>query len=131
MEFFRDVNVDWMGKAKYFVALSVILLVLGWASILKNGGIKYGIDFRGGTLVYVRFAGPAPVDQIRKGLAAAGLADSSIQTISDMSLSAWSRKARATNRSTPVSRRFSMRFTRPLALPLRASLILILSRRNR
>jgi preprotein translocase subunit SecF len=83
MEFFRDVNVDWMGKAKYFVALSVILLVLGWASILKNGGIKYGIDFRGGTLVYVRFAGPAPVDQIRKGLAAAGLADSSIQTISD------------------------------------------------
>jgi preprotein translocase subunit SecF len=88
MEFFRDVNVDWMGKAKYFVALSVILLVLGWASILKNGGIKYGIDFRGGTLVYVRFAGPAPVDQIRKGLAAAGIADSSIQTISDTVLNA-------------------------------------------
>ncbi|HEY0702926.1 MAG TPA: protein translocase subunit SecF [Candidatus Acidoferrales bacterium] len=90
MEFFRDVNVDWMGKAKYFVALSVILLVLGWASILKNGGIKYGIDFRGGTLVYVRFAGPAPVDQIRKGLAAAGIADSTIQTISDTVLSAGS-----------------------------------------
>jgi preprotein translocase subunit SecF len=88
MEFFKDVNVDWMGKAKYFVALSAILLVLGWASILKNGGIKYGIDFRGGTLVYVRFAGPAPVDQIRKGLAAAGLADSSIQTISDTVLNA-------------------------------------------
>jgi preprotein translocase subunit SecF len=88
MEFFKNVNVDWMGKAKYFVALSLILLVLGWASILKNGGIKYGIDFRGGTLVYVRFAGPAPVDQIRKGLAAAGLADSSIQTISDTVLNA-------------------------------------------
>jgi preprotein translocase subunit SecF len=87
MEFFRDVNVDWMGKAKYFVALSLILLVLGWASIWKNGGIKYGIDFRGGTLVYVRFAGPAPVDQIRKGLASAGLADSTIQTISDTVLS--------------------------------------------
>jgi preprotein translocase subunit SecF len=90
MEFFKDVNVDWMGKAKYFVALSVILLVLGWASILKNGGIKYGIDFRGGTLVYVRFAGPAPVDQIRKGLASAGLADSTIQTISDTVLNAGS-----------------------------------------
>jgi preprotein translocase subunit SecF len=83
MEFFKNVNVDWMGKAKYFVALSAILLIAGWTAILKNGGIKYGIDFRGGTLVYVRFAGPAPVDQIRKGLAAAGLADSSIQTISD------------------------------------------------
>src|SRR3984957_2476141 len=90
MEFFKNVNVDWMGKAKYFVALSLILLVLGWASILKNGGIKYGIDFRGGTLVYVRFAGPAPVDQIRKGLASAGLADSTIQTISDTVLNAGS-----------------------------------------
>jgi len=57
--------------------------VAGWASILKNGGLRYGIDFRGGTLVYVRFAGPAPLDQIRKGLSAAGLNDSTIQTISD------------------------------------------------
>ena len=83
MEFFKGVNVDWMGKAKYFVALSLILLVVGWASILKNGGMRYGIDFKGGTLVYVRFAGPAPLDQIRKGLSSAGLNDSTIQTISD------------------------------------------------
>src|ERR1700678_603509 len=88
MEFFKNVNVDWMGKAKYFVALSAILLIAGWTAILKNGGIKYGIDFRGGTLVYVRFAGPAPVDQIRKGLAAARLADSPVQTSGDTVLSA-------------------------------------------
>ncbi len=68
MEFFHGVNIDWMGKAKYFVALSLILLAVGWASILKNGGLRYGIDFRGGTLVYVRFAGTPPIDQIRKGL---------------------------------------------------------------
>jgi preprotein translocase subunit SecF len=83
MELFKNVNVDWMGKAKYFVALSLILLALGWASILKNGGMKYGIDFRGGTLIYVRFAGAPPLDQIRKGLSQAGLSDSTIQTISD------------------------------------------------
>jgi preprotein translocase subunit SecF len=83
MELFKNVNVDWMGKAKYFVALSLILLVAGWASIIKNGGMRYGIDFRGGTLIYVRFAGTPPLDQIRKGLSAAGLADSTIQTISD------------------------------------------------
>src|SRR6204780_5334844 len=83
MEFFKGVNVDWMGKAKYFVALSLILLLLGWASILKNGGMRYGIDFRGGTLVYVRFAGPGPLGQIRKGPSSAGLNDSTIQTISD------------------------------------------------
>ncbi|MFZ3330766.1 MAG: protein translocase subunit SecF [Candidatus Acidiferrales bacterium] len=90
MEFFKSVNVDWMGKVKYFVTLSLILLAVGWASILKHGGLDYGIDFRGGTLVYVRFAGPAPVNQIRKGLASAGLADSSIQTISDTVLNSGS-----------------------------------------
>ena len=75
MEFFKGVNVDWMGKAKYFVTLSLVLLAVGWASILKNGGLRYGIDFRGGTLVYVRFAGTPPIDQIRKGLQSAGLGE--------------------------------------------------------
>jgi preprotein translocase subunit SecF len=86
MEFFKDVNVDWMGKAKYFVTLSLILLAVGWVSILQHRGMRYGIDFRGGTLVYVRFAGPAPIDQIRKGLSSAGLNDSTIQSISDNAL---------------------------------------------
>jgi preprotein translocase subunit SecF len=61
---------------------------VGWASILKNGGLRYGIDFRGGTLVYVRFAGAPPIDQIRKGLQSAGLANSTIQSISDIGNSA-------------------------------------------
>ncbi len=85
MEFFKGVNVDWMGKAKYFVALSLTLLAIGWISILRAHGLRYGIDFTGGTLVYVRFAGPPPIDQIRKGLESAGLHDSSIQGITDIS----------------------------------------------
>jgi len=50
--------------------------------VVKHGTL-YGIDFRGGTLVYVRFAGPPPIDQLRKGLEQAGLANSTIQGISD------------------------------------------------
>jgi preprotein translocase subunit SecF len=87
MEFFHGVNVDWMGKAKYFVALSLILLAVGWISLFhrvsQNPEALYGIDFRGGTLVYVRFAGKPPIDQIRKGLQQAGLPNSTIQGISD------------------------------------------------
>ncbi len=87
MEFFHGVNIDWMGKAKYFVTLSLILLAVGWISIYKrvvvDHGTLYGIDFRGGTLVYVRFAGKPPIDRIRKGLQQAGLANSTIQGISD------------------------------------------------
>jgi preprotein translocase subunit SecF len=84
MEFFRNVNIDWMGKTKYFVSLSLALLAIGGISWLQHGGLKYGIDFRGGTLVYVRFAGPPPLDQIRKSLASEGLGDSTIQKISDI-----------------------------------------------
>jgi preprotein translocase subunit SecF len=85
MEFFHGVNIDWMGKAKYFITLSLILLAIGWAFVAKDHGLRYGIDFRGGTLVYVRFAGTPPLNKIRSGLQAAGLGDSTLQQISDIS----------------------------------------------
>jgi preprotein translocase subunit SecF len=85
MEFFKQTNLDWMGKAKYFFALSAFLLIVGGVSLARHGGPLYGIDFKGGTLVYVRFANAVPTDQIRKGLADQGLGDSTIQPISDLS----------------------------------------------
>jgi len=85
MEFFKSVNIDWMSKVKYFVALSLLLLAVGWISVLRSHGLDYGIDFRGGTLVYVRFASTPPLDQIRNGLSAAGFPNSSIKSISDIS----------------------------------------------
>src|ERR1700688_1004022 len=86
MELFRhDVNLNWMGKAKYFFALSATLLIIGAASWIHKGSLDYGIDFKGGTLVYVRFAGTPPVDQLRRGLVQQGLGESVIQQISDIS----------------------------------------------
>jgi preprotein translocase subunit SecF len=85
MDFFRhDVNFDWMGKTKYFVALSLTLLLVGAASWIHKGSLDYGIDFKGGTLVYVRFASTPPVDKLRQGLVQQGLGDSVIQQISDI-----------------------------------------------
>jgi preprotein translocase subunit SecF len=88
IEIFKQPNIDWMGKAKYFFALSALLLVVGWASVFMkggpaHGGLPYGIDFRGGTNVDVRFAQPPNVDQLRTALAAQGLGGSEIQAISD------------------------------------------------
>ncbi|MGH9774303.1 MAG: protein translocase subunit SecF [Candidatus Acidiferrales bacterium] len=85
MEFFHSVNIDWMGKAKYFVSLSLFLLLIGASSIFLHGGMRYGIDFRGGTLVYVRFASPPPLDQIRSSLSQQGISNSTLQGISDIS----------------------------------------------
>ena len=84
IELFKQPNINWMGKAKYFYALSGILLLAGWTSIIVNGGLRYGIDFKGGTNVDVRFAQPPNVDKLRGGLVAQGLGNTEIQSISDI-----------------------------------------------
>ena len=85
MELFRGVNIDWMGKAKYFITLSLVLLAIGWISVWRNHGLAYGVDFRGGTDVVVRFSTPPPVDRIRSGLENVGLRNCTITPITDFS----------------------------------------------
>jgi preprotein translocase subunit SecF len=84
IELFKQPNINWMGKAKYFYALSAILLLAGWTSIFVSGGLRYGIDFKGGTNVDVRFSQAPNVDKLRSGLAAQGLGNTEIQSISDI-----------------------------------------------
>src|SRR5665213_324295 len=84
MEFFKQVDLDWMGKAKYFFGLSGLLLIAGVASIVAHGGLFYGIDFKGGTVVDVRFAGAPPIDTLRNGLAQQGIGNSTIVPVSDI-----------------------------------------------
>jgi len=82
IEFFKEPNIDWMGKAKYFYGLSGLLLLAGVISWVHEGGLRYGIDFKGGTNVDVRFAQPPNIDQVRDALKTQGLGNSEIQAIS-------------------------------------------------
>jgi preprotein translocase subunit SecF len=84
MEFFKQVDLDWMGKAKYFFTLSFCLLAAGVFSILIHHGLFYGIDFKGGTVVDVRFSGPPPIDTLRTGLVQQGIGNSTIVPVSDL-----------------------------------------------
>lgn len=79
MEFFREPKIDWMGKKWYFIVLSLILLGVGIAAIVAHGGLLYGIDFRGGTLVYVKFAKPPSLDGIRAELKRQNMGEATIQ----------------------------------------------------
>jgi len=82
IEFFKEPNIDWMGKAKYFYTLSAILLLAGWISVWRHHGLFYSIDFKGGTNVDVIFAQPPKIDDLRKTLDAQGLTNNEIQSIS-------------------------------------------------
>jgi preprotein translocase subunit SecF len=84
IELFKEPKIDWMGKAKYFYALSGILLIAGWTSIILHGGLRYSIDFKGGTNVDVRFAETPNIDKIRSGLTAQGIGNTEIQSVSDI-----------------------------------------------
>ena len=80
MEFFRNTNIDFLGKKWYFLAFSLIFSVAGVLSMLFWHGIPLGADFRGGTLVYVKFSHPPNYNAIRAALEKTGLHNPRIQS---------------------------------------------------
>ena len=79
MEFFRNPNIDFLGKKWYFLAFSLIFSVAGVFSMLFWHGIPWGVDFRGGTLVYVKFAHQPDDNAVRTAMDRAGLRNAKIQ----------------------------------------------------
>ncbi len=68
MEILRDVNVDWLKLKWYFFGFSWILIALGIFGYFYNRGFAYGIDFSGGTIIYLKFAEKPDLELIRKSL---------------------------------------------------------------
>ena len=79
MEFFRNTNIDFLGKKWYFLAFSLIFSVAGVFSMLFWHDIPWGVDFRGGTLVYVKFSHTPDDNAIRAAMDRAGLRNPKIQ----------------------------------------------------
>jgi preprotein translocase subunit SecF len=80
VEFFHNPNVDFLGKKWYFLAFSLVFSVAGVLSMLFWHGIPWGVDFRGGTLVYVKFSHTPDLKVVRTDMDHAGLHDPKIQT---------------------------------------------------
>jgi preprotein translocase subunit SecF len=80
VELFRDVNIDWLGKKWYFLGFSLVFSVAGLLSMLFWHGIPLGVDFKGGTLVYVKFDQAPDIDKIRLAADRAGIHDARIQS---------------------------------------------------
>ena len=79
MELFRNTNIDFLGKKWYFLGFSLIFSIAGLLSMFFWHGIPLGVDFRGGTLVYVKFTQSPNPDAIRATLDKAGLKNARIQ----------------------------------------------------
>jgi preprotein translocase subunit SecF len=86
MQFVKpDVNIDFVGKRKIAFSVSLAMIIISIASLVIHGGPKYGIDFAGGTLVQVKFNEPVTLKNIKSGLAAIDLGQSSVQGFGEQS----------------------------------------------
>ncbi|MEZ5393986.1 MAG: hypothetical protein R2724_14265 [Bryobacterales bacterium] len=83
MELFGETNIDFLGRRKIFIGLSVVLILAGVASLIVKGGPKLGIDFKGGTLVYIKFKNAPDLDAIRNALTSKGLEVATLQPFED------------------------------------------------
>jgi len=85
MEFFHEPKINWMGIKWYFIALSLALAATGLISMVVKKGLAYGIDFRGGTVVTVKFAKAPNLDAIRTELDRQNLRNATIQRFGEAS----------------------------------------------
>ena len=80
MQFIKPgINIDFIGKRKIAFIVSSIMILISFASLIVHGGLRYGIDFAGGTLIQVKFSAPTAVDDIKSGLSTLGLKNLSVQ----------------------------------------------------
>ena len=80
MQLFKQTNFDFLGKKWPFIIASLILTAAGLTSLAVKGGPRYGIEFKGGMLMTVRFQGPPPVEKIRSALTAVLKTPPSVET---------------------------------------------------
>jgi preprotein translocase subunit SecF len=90
-QLFHRVNIDWLGKRRFFIGISILLMLAGMGTALyrhrfhPNGtdAFNLGVDFKGGTVATVRFKNAPSVDQLRAAVDAARLRDAIIQPVLD------------------------------------------------
>lgn len=82
VELFRNSNIDWLGRKWLFLAFSLVFSVAGILSMLFWHGVPRGVDFKGGTLVYLSFPQAPNEDHIRTALHEGGIRNERVQRIS-------------------------------------------------
>src|ERR1041385_8686108 len=84
----HDVNIDWLGNRRWFIGVSVLLMLAGLGSAIfrqatGRQAFNLGVDFKGGTVVTARFKQRPSDDAIRSALVEKGLRDAVVQPITD------------------------------------------------
>lgn len=83
---FKDANYPFLRYKNWGYAISIGLTVLAFAVIAVRGGLRYSIDFTGGTLVQLEFEEPIETQVLRDAISTMeGLTSSEVQRFGDPS----------------------------------------------
>jgi len=74
-----ETRYNFVRMMKPAVILSLAVIIIGIASLIRHGGPNFGIDFAGGTLIQIKFQNETPADKIRAAFKSIGFEGSIIQ----------------------------------------------------
>jgi len=84
MDIVKDSKIDWLKLKWIFIGTSLMFVLLAGGSLFLSG-LNLGIDFTGGTLVYIKFKDTPQIETIRTTLDQAGLSAQEIVRFDELS----------------------------------------------
>lgn len=87
-QIFKTVNIDWLAHRRWFIGISILLMLAGLASavvrqVTTQQPFNLGVDFKGGSVITVKFRQRATDDAIRAALTSQGVRDAIVQPVTD------------------------------------------------
>lgn len=79
MRIFHNLNVDFLGKRKFFYFFSLALFLIGLLSVIFKG-LSFGIDFKGGSEIVLQFEKQIDIAEVRKDIENIGLGNVEVRT---------------------------------------------------
>ncbi len=76
--------INFLALRRVAAIISALLILAGIGSVTLHKGLKYGIDFRGGTNVQIQFTTQPNLDQLRKLFGEQGMKNVILQTFGDL-----------------------------------------------
>ena len=88
IQVFKDVRIDWLANRRWFIGISILLMLAGLGSAVfrqftHHQAFNLGVDFKGGTVVTVRFKQRPADEAIRAALVKQGIRDAVVQPVTD------------------------------------------------
>ena len=77
--FSSDINFDFLGKRKYFLTLSLLMMIGSFVVWFQRGDGRYGIDFSGGLDLLVSIPAVSEAEMLRGALAKGGWEEAVVQ----------------------------------------------------